>query len=346
MTIEEIQLLAAHAINMDQAFERIKHDLEFVDKNDYKDKFGNPIAKLAPTWAGYQKRYTDLLWFSRTSATKTEGYIRDFVEVIIPTILDPDSTQDDKIADITEFIGRPNPNGAKIVKGQTQSQAFTELQQDVETFTHKFSTFADDQGTKITTEITGLNTEIAALNKEIKDCQKVVEQMGIALGITVGVGGIALVGAIASIAALGPAAPGVIAGILIAGIGAAITELSQIIVNVKRMNAATEERNEKQNRVDELNKQLAILARLKATLQRSEEDAQNISGRLDGFSGMWGNVAHDAALLLSYDLQNIATNKTLQSRIEFMRTTYTALAGGLAVYATTIDGSGIKAAAK
>jgi hypothetical protein len=73
--------------------------------------------------------------------------------------------------------------------------------------------------------------------------------MGIALGVTVGA---AAIGIIAAISALGPAAPAVVASILvffsflssglkftlpkIAGIAAAITELSQMIVNVKRMN--------------------------------------------------------------------------------------------------------------
>jgi hypothetical protein len=54
--------------------------------------------------------------------------------------------------------------------------------------------------------------------------------------------------------------------------------------------AAKAEREEKQSRVDELNNELEVLGRLKATLQRCAEDAGTISGRLDGFTGIWGMV--------------------------------------------------------
>jgi hypothetical protein len=52
--LDEVRKLADSAIKIDQAFNRVKNDLGTVDQNNYKDKDGNPIAKLQPTWIGFQ----------------------------------------------------------------------------------------------------------------------------------------------------------------------------------------------------------------------------------------------------------------------------------------------------
>ena len=53
--LDEVRALGDSAIKIDQAFERVKIDLGAVDQNNYKDKSGNPIPKLQPTWIGYQQ---------------------------------------------------------------------------------------------------------------------------------------------------------------------------------------------------------------------------------------------------------------------------------------------------
>lgn len=53
--LEEVQALGDSAIKIDQAFERVKIDLGTVDNNNYKDKDGKPLAKLQPTWIGFQQ---------------------------------------------------------------------------------------------------------------------------------------------------------------------------------------------------------------------------------------------------------------------------------------------------
>jgi hypothetical protein len=53
--IAEVKKLAQRAVATDKSFEDIRRQLVKVDQNEYKDKTGQPIAKLAPTWTKYQK---------------------------------------------------------------------------------------------------------------------------------------------------------------------------------------------------------------------------------------------------------------------------------------------------
>ncbi|KAF9226017.1 hypothetical protein BS17DRAFT_776475 [Gyrodon lividus] len=227
--IAEIKELVQRAINTDKTFENIRVQLGVVDQNDYKDKYGAAIPKLQPTWVKYQKRWTALLWRSRNAATRAEAYLRDFVDVVLDTILEEDSTYEDNLKDLNAFIKRPNPDNPLL-----QSDDFAKLQADVEAFTATFATYADDLGAQISTKITTLQTDIATLKKELVECNKLVVQMGIALGVTVGAVAIGI--GIVALFALGPAAPAAIVSILVAGIGAAITELSQLIAALTRKN--------------------------------------------------------------------------------------------------------------
>ncbi|KIJ60872.1 hypothetical protein HYDPIDRAFT_43068 [Hydnomerulius pinastri MD-312] len=70
--MDEVKALGDSVLKVDEAFERVRVNLGTVDKNDYKDKQGNPVPKFQPTWVAYQKQWTTLLWDSRDMATATE----------------------------------------------------------------------------------------------------------------------------------------------------------------------------------------------------------------------------------------------------------------------------------
>ncbi|KIK78496.1 hypothetical protein PAXRUDRAFT_323557 [Paxillus rubicundulus Ve08.2h10] len=95
--MDEVKALGNSALKVDEAFERVRVNLGMVDENDYKDSQGNPVPKFQPTWVDYQKRWTTLLWESRDTATATEAYIKDFVQVIVPEV--EDIQNDDDLAD-------------------------------------------------------------------------------------------------------------------------------------------------------------------------------------------------------------------------------------------------------
>ena len=50
-----VKKLADQAIKTDRTFESIRTQLALIDQNDYKDKGGQPVAKLQPTWVKYQR---------------------------------------------------------------------------------------------------------------------------------------------------------------------------------------------------------------------------------------------------------------------------------------------------
>jgi hypothetical protein len=60
LLLEEVEALADSAVKVDEAFERVRIGLGTVDKNDYKDKKGNPVPKFQPTWVEYQKVITSI----------------------------------------------------------------------------------------------------------------------------------------------------------------------------------------------------------------------------------------------------------------------------------------------
>ncbi|KIJ46143.1 hypothetical protein M422DRAFT_778507 [Sphaerobolus stellatus SS14] len=353
--IKEVQMLAERAIATDRIFESIRRKLAIVDENNYEDKYGQPIPKLEPTWIKYQNRYIDLLWQSRSAATKTEAYIRDFTQIIIPILLEPDSEYEDNLMDLNAFINRRNP-----VSPDTQDD-FDKLRADVAAFTASFVTWADDVGAQLTEEITNLMDATESLKTELAQCNNLITEMAIAIGLTVVGSAVGIIVALACLAA----APATIVEILvrtlteeyhlikcldskqIAGIGAIIGEMATLISAMIRRAEIEEEIAEKERQIDELNKQLEILGELKSMLQRCTEEASEIFHRLGSFSHIWAMVAQDATYIRDHPkLPEIHTNKGIQAQIKLMESVYAPLADSLAYYATLIDQSSIPRSTK
>ncbi|KIJ46163.1 hypothetical protein M422DRAFT_250199 [Sphaerobolus stellatus SS14] len=336
--IKEVQMLAERAIATDRVFESIRRKLAIVDENNYEDKYGQPIPKLEPTWIKYQNRYIDLLWQSRSAATKTEAYIRDFTQIIIPILLEPDSEYEDNLTDLNAFINRRNP-----VSPDTQDDDFDKLRADVAAFTASFVTWADDVGAQLTEEITSLMDATESLKTELAQCNNLITEMAIAIGLTVVGTAVGIIVALACLAA----APATIVEILIAGIGAIIGEMATLISAMIRRAEIEEEIAEKERQIDELNKQLEILGELKSMLQRCTEEASEIFHRLGSFSHIWAMVAQDATYIRDHPkLPEIHTNKGIQAQIKLMESVYAPLADSLAYYATLIDQSSIPRSTK
>ncbi|KIJ46158.1 hypothetical protein M422DRAFT_46233 [Sphaerobolus stellatus SS14] len=95
-------------------------------------------------------------------ATKTEAYIRDFTQIIIPILLEPDSEYDDNLMDLNAFINRRNP-----ISPDTQDDDFDKLRADVAAFTASFVTWADDVGAQLTEEIASLMDATESLKTEL-----------------------------------------------------------------------------------------------------------------------------------------------------------------------------------
>ncbi|KAG6865515.1 hypothetical protein C0991_001835, partial [Blastosporella zonata] len=168
VTKEATQLVES-VIRIDQGFERVKIDLGSVDSGLFR---GKPVEKLQPQWAGYQRRFVALIWKSNTVARKTCAYVREFVNVILPTLEDLTGNAEykDAAADIREFAIRRNPfehdfNDAQDWK---HTQAFTDLRYDIKMFRDNFELFLEEQGISLDEEIVCLQEEISELDWQIK----------------------------------------------------------------------------------------------------------------------------------------------------------------------------------
>ncbi|KAH8078427.1 hypothetical protein BXZ70DRAFT_663104 [Cristinia sonorae] len=324
--VTEVEQLAYRAVATDEAFESIRTQLAVVDQNEYKDQFGRPVPRMQPTWIGYQRRYSTLLWQSRDAASVTTAYLRDFTDVILPLILEPNSSHQDNVKDLQAFINRRKP----IVPFQDD---FKRLQADVASFTESFSTFADAQGAEITAEIERLKESIRALNRDLQDADELVTQMAIALGLTIGA---TAAGVGISMASLGPLAPTAIIAILIAGVAAAIGTLSTLIVAMVRKANIEREITEKQRQIDALTIELKLLGKVKNMLDRAAEEAGEMFWRLDSFTHIWDRTVEDARIILNTNLENVHSDPTVRARIQLIKTSYEGVIPALGNYATLI----------
>ncbi|PPR08019.1 hypothetical protein CVT24_011080 [Panaeolus cyanescens] len=327
---EQVKKLAEQTTKTKDAFEFIRRKLHLVDENHYKDKNGRPVAKFEPTWKRYQARYTDLLWRTRDAATDTEVYFRDLVEAVFDSILQNDSAYEDNVKDLTEFANRAN----KVAENSTEDD-YKVLQADVAKFVEGFSHFAEDEGAKLSAEIAALTNEIKALQKELSDLNGLIEEMGIAMGVTLGAGA---GGIVAALLVLGPTAGTAIIPILITGISAIIGETATLIKALTRKSTVESDIADKQQEIDKLTGEQKTLEELRAKLELCADESTDMFGRLANFSNMWSHCAADTRSLLSV-IAEIHTDKSVEARIRLMKETYTSAADALRFYATYSEDS-------
>ncbi|KAH8078429.1 hypothetical protein BXZ70DRAFT_961750 [Cristinia sonorae] len=345
--LKEVNDLNDSVIKVDQAFERVRVGLGQVDNNNYTDPNGLLVPKFQPTWVGFQKKWTSLLWGSRDTATGTQAYINDFIKTIIPEVenIKTDADLANARRNLNNFINRRDPFGHQLNSQETidlaqqHSQEFTDLRREMEAFRNTFDNFAKDREVQLSRDITQKQEEIETLKLEIKKCQTVVMAMGIALGVTVIVTG---AGAIGSMAALGPLGPFFALGALIVGAIAAITELGVLIAYVKQLNGHKAALDAAQAQLLQLQAQLQHLHELQAILQGQKEDITYIAGRLDRFASVWGTVRHDAQLInegLHAAVGDEGSKRAFMRRVALVKDAYSHLGEALALYTANINRS-------
>ncbi|QRV80668.1 hypothetical protein RhiJN_08683 [Ceratobasidium sp. AG-Ba] len=69
------------------------------------------------------KLFHSIIWGARTAATQVEARNKDFIEVIIPVVGDPDESKNSKIAELRMFISKNPPTFL------TSAQVFQQLQE-------------------------------------------------------------------------------------------------------------------------------------------------------------------------------------------------------------------------
>ncbi|KAG5642484.1 hypothetical protein DXG03_002734 [Asterophora parasitica] len=234
--LREVKHLMEKVIKIDQAFERVKTEVERIDGMPF---IGKPVEKFRPRWIGLQRRFVVLLWESRQTVRQTAAYVKEFVGVILPELEDIQNQADFRVAaaDLKEFIRRPNPFGGKLDskeagnKGRKCSHAFTDLRRDIGRFRANFDLFADDQGVDPHEDILRLREEISRLNIEIERGDMMVRSMGVALGASTSS---ADASSVASLAALNLLAPATTLKVFLAGAAPALMGLRGLVAHVAK----------------------------------------------------------------------------------------------------------------
>ncbi|KAG6829486.1 hypothetical protein H0H92_004368 [Tricholoma furcatifolium] len=163
--LKEAKELVDCVIKIDQAFERVKIELGGLDFCAFHAK---PVEKLQPQWVGFQRRFIDLVWKSNTVARQTGAYVKEFVNVILPSLADLQGYTEyrDAAADLLELALRNNPFEDLVGKGS--AQPFNNLLCDIKRFRDNFELFLEEQGTTLDTDIVRLQEQISELAWELK----------------------------------------------------------------------------------------------------------------------------------------------------------------------------------
>ncbi|QRV95237.1 hypothetical protein RhiJN_23255 [Ceratobasidium sp. AG-Ba] len=96
---------------------RTSEDIVAIDKTfgdvSYLLQGQNGVAvspsSLREDWQRTQKLFHSIIWGARTAATQVEARNKDFIEVIIPVVGDPDESKNSKIAELRTFISKNPP---------------------------------------------------------------------------------------------------------------------------------------------------------------------------------------------------------------------------------------------
>ncbi|KAG6918077.1 hypothetical protein DXG01_016736 [Tephrocybe rancida] len=314
----EAKQLVDNVIKIDQGFERVKIDLGGVDAGIFR---GKPVEKLQPLWAGYQRRFTSLIWKSNTVARKTGAYVKEFVNVILPTLEDLRCNAEyrDAAADLREFAGRKNPfehelNGSE---DHIHTRAFTELRYDIKTFGENFELFIDEQRLELDEEILRLQDDISELNWRIKrsDALFQIPALGKALAVAMPT---PEKGSLAALSALALFSPSPALGIFLSGATDAIPEYNDVVLFISKISGdcpprllplnmgvlmkSTEYQDEisvYQSQIDAQKTKLSAPKLIHAILRSQGTAFDDGCGRVDRFATIWTSVAQDAALIVS-----------------------------------------------
>ncbi|KAH0589662.1 hypothetical protein H2248_005389 [Termitomyces sp. 'cryptogamus'] len=341
--VREAKQLADSIIKIDQGFERIKIELGRIDSGHFR---GQPIEQLQPQWVGYQRCFISFIWRSNRVTRQTGAYVKEFVNVILPTLEDFKSHAEYKevAADLREFAMRKNPfelDLAVDAKGERHSLSFTELQYDIKSFRDNFELFIEEQGIELEGDIVCLQEEISDLVWQMKRCKTLISILSINLGVAVCPSEIRE-SSVAAISALALVCP-ISSLVQLSGVLDAVPEYVEVASFISKTNGFIGEISHYQSQLNERNARLSAPELIQVILRSQGNAFDDVCGRIDQLSAIWSLVAHDATLIVS-DLEHAyqtrddgRAHKAFLTRVRLVRITYGVLAGLLKEYARQIE---------
>ncbi|KAJ7433886.1 hypothetical protein B0H11DRAFT_566963 [Mycena galericulata] len=325
----DIQAATSNSLAISQTFQAILNKLTFIDSENL-----NSGVLFAPTWSAMAQNWTNILWASRTTASNTAAYCTEFTTVIMPFVanltgpIPPSLSVEvlDQYAAMAESLG---------AAAQATSEAFTALNNSINSFTFTFQNFAVKQKAADQQTIDQLNGDIAALQAQISVYNTELSALAAAIGVTA-------LGTVSGVALFPEFAPFII-GFGIAAIAGEAAAYG--VLETDRGNAMSK-LNQDQAQVATLQNELAEIAAANSTLYSIDVATQTMGSQLGGFTAIWNAVVSDCTAVAQYLTD---ANSALDRAIPqiFWATTnnvncvYQSMATGLEDYAIGIANSGL-----
>ncbi|PPQ72232.1 hypothetical protein CVT26_006991 [Gymnopilus dilepis] len=278
----DINNVTVNSLAIETEFRNVAAQLAFIDSENL-----NNGKTFAPAWNDLAQAWTNILWASRDTASDTVAYCQEFIDTIMPAALAESTTAPVGIELLQLYISE-----AESLEAQAQmtSDAFSALEKNLTTFTTMFNNFAvqlkqTDDGT-----IDSLLHDIAALNATISQLDKEINDIALALGVTVFV----TVGASALLPEFAPL-------ILGAGVIAVGGEAAAWGVLAKERSNDANQRSQDQAMVQELQQQETAIAQANSTLHSiSNVTVPTMVTQLSAFVSIWNSVVSDCEQAKSY----------------------------------------------
>ncbi|KAF5323130.1 hypothetical protein D9611_009382 [Ephemerocybe angulata] len=315
------------ANEVDSSFARVMNN--FVD---IVNRYGRDFLALGGflnEWRGLNQQWIQHLLLSRDVAAEHSAILRRFDRVFLDMVLHIQTDQDrlDVIVELEEFIVRlffhhPEPTTTDTLVHDRQneehdnshkmSRAFLELKRDIRNFVQRLDRYIDEQGTALLDAAKALRTQIEALTTEISALDEQINSARLALAIS---GGLLNV-----------------IGMITAG--------SLLATYQNRRNERDNERTQRQNELNEVNRRQAALAFLKIDVANLQPDIDLICERLFLFAEIWSSVRTQSIQFRSHIQggMDAVTNMRFRREVQLAQDVCAPLVRGLELYSAELGG--------
>ncbi|KAF6744264.1 hypothetical protein DFP72DRAFT_929589 [Ephemerocybe angulata] len=294
------------ANEVDSSFARVMNN--FVD---IVNRYGRDFPALGGflnEWRGLNQQWIQHLLLSRDVAAEHSAILRRFDRVFLDMVLHIQTDQDrlDVIVELEEFINEEHDNSHKM------SRAFLELKRDIRNFVQRLDRYIDEQGTALLDAAKALRTQIEALTAEISALDEQINSTRLALAIS---GGLLNV-----------------IGMITAG--------SLLATYQNRRNERDNDRTQRQNELNEVNRRQAALAFLKIDVANLQPDIDLICERLFLFAEIWSSVRTQSIQFRSHIQggMDAVTNMRFRREVQLAQDVCAPLVRGLELYSAELGG--------
>ncbi|KAJ7740138.1 hypothetical protein B0H16DRAFT_59069 [Mycena metata] len=181
-------LQAIHDIQV--AFGSVYGLLAQVDAQNFTGSDGKVIQKFAPLWRTYSDAFTTSLSQTETLAAKGKAAIDTFVKTIIPILQNTSTSVDYKKTRLTFFVNTMDQNDQNVKDIDALILVFDGISKDVTSFKATFEETMTQVGNTLTSDIQRANEDIALLQEKLEAQLETAKKLGIAAGVSIGVGGV------------------------------------------------------------------------------------------------------------------------------------------------------------